>query len=290
MKEGPAVMVKDLWWKYYGNQSWTLKGIGFTVKRGESLGIVGPTGAGKTTLLNCLAGLIPNNFPGTMKGEVYVEGLGTNETQVAELATKVGMVFEDAEAQFVALNVEDDIAFGLENLNLASDEIGKRIRWALGVVGLSGYEKRNLLGLSGGEKQRAAIAGVLAMRPGILLLDEPTAELDPNGKAQLLETITNLKRSHGITIVMVEQDTEILSEIVDRLILVSDGNAIRDELSVDFFSKSEVLEDHSVRPLETAKLFSRLKSSGVPIEHVPLNEEDAVATLRRLIKERKTVV
>jgi len=268
-----ALQIENLWWKYEGVETWTLQGIDYELDVGKCLGIVGATGAGKTTLLRCLNGLIPHSFNGLMKGNVRVLGNDTGEKKVFDIAMSVGTVFEDAEAQFVATTLEEDVAFGLENLALPREEMRRRIDWSLGIVGLSGFERRNAHELSGGQKQRAALASILAMRPRVLLLDEPSAELDPLGKSEVFEIIKSLKEDQKMTIVLVEQDTEEMMPIVDELILLQSGKiALRGE-ATSFFARTRELREAGVRPLDAAIILSDLgvQASEFSVESVSAN-------------------
>jgi len=260
-----AVEVKDLWWRYEGSKDWILQGINLTVEEGRCLGIVGPTGAGKTTLLRCLNGLIPHSYIGQLKGEVSIFGRSAPNSKVADMATMVGTIFEDAEAQFVATTLEEDVAFGLENLSLPKAEMRERVSWALRLVGLTGFEKRNAHELSGGQKQRAALASILAMRPKVLLLDEPSAELDPLGKREIFDSVKTLKDELKTTIVLVEQDTEELLHVVDEVILVKAGQVSLRSDTNSFFSRTQELEREGVRPLDTALVLSALGEGGTDL-------------------------
>lgn len=285
MSEENVVEVKNLWWKYQASPDFVLKDVNFSVRKGECLGIVGPTGAGKTTLLMCLNGLIPHNMQGAMKGEVVISGNKTKNSTVSDLATKIGFVFEDAESQFVGLTVEEDIVFGLENLSLPWKEIDDRKNWALDVVRMKGFERRNAHELSGGQKQRVALASVLALKPEILLLDEPTAELDPRGKAEVFSVIERLKDELKMTTIIVEQEIEELVQIADRLMLLHGGQNLLEGCVADFFKDPKFLFEKGVRPIEVAWLFNSLKEYGFSIKELPLTEDQAIELLRVMKKK-----
>jgi len=203
-----------------------LKGITLEVERGEFVSVMGPTGVGKTTLCLALNGIVPQSTGGIIRGEVVVAGLNTRQHPVPELASRVGIVFQDPESQFFNMTVEDEVAFGPESLGLDPREIRERVDWALTVVGMSRHRHRSPFQLSGGEKQRVAIASILAMTPRILVLDEPTSGLDPLGKAGVFRVVRELKQRDGMTIVMVEQESEKIAEFSDRVVVLHEGKAV----------------------------------------------------------------
>jgi energy-coupling factor transporter ATP-binding protein EcfA2 len=205
-------------------QPWALADIDLDVAEGEFLGVCGTTGSGKSTLCMALNGLVPQHTSGTIRGDVWIDDLNTKRTPVSRLATKVGMVFQDPEANLLGLTVEDELAFGPENLAVDPREIEERITWALDVVGMTAHRDRSAAQLSGGQKQRVGIASVLAMQPEVIVLDEPTTELDPVGRHEITSVIAGLrKREQGITIVMVESDAAVLARLADRVAVLNQG-------------------------------------------------------------------
>lgn len=203
-----------------------LTGVDLEIERGEFLSIMGPTGAGKTTLCLALNGIVPHSTGGSFGGDVIVAGLNTKEHPVALLASRVSLVFQDAESQLFNMTVEDEVAFGPESLGLPRAEIGERVDWALSAVGMAAHRDRSPFHLSGGQKQRVAIAATLAMLPRILVLDEPTAGLDPAGKAEVCGVIRELQRQRQMTIVLVEQDSEKIAEFSDRVAVLHEGQIV----------------------------------------------------------------
>jgi energy-coupling factor transporter ATP-binding protein EcfA2 len=279
--------VRDASWKYATSSNYVLKEVSFSVEPGECVGIVGPTGAGKTTLLYCLNGLIPHNYPGTLEGRIMLMGVDTRNRSVPELSREVGMIFEDPEAQFVGLTVEEDVVFGLENLCFPTTEIKDRLDWALKQVNLEGFETRNAHTLSGGEKQRVAIASILAMRPKILLMDEPTSELDPIGKKEIFTTIRHLKAELGITLVIVEHEIEELVKVADRLVVLKNGSIVSSGPTRALFKNPLKLLESGVAPLDVASFFLQLSKDGFLSENdVPLTEDEAVNAIKRFQEKR----
>lgn len=205
-----------------------LRHVSLEIESGSFVALIGPVGAGKTTFCLCLNGIVPSMTGGEFAGDVEVMGMRTSEHSVAELARWVGMVFEDAEVQLFNSSVEDEIAFGLEELGWEPPAIEARIDWALEAVGLQGMRRRNPRQLSGGEQKRLAIATVLAMAPPILVLDEPTAGLDPRGRQEVMQVISRLAKERTATVIMATQDAEMAARFADRVILLDEGRVVDD--------------------------------------------------------------
>jgi energy-coupling factor transporter ATP-binding protein EcfA2 len=226
-----TVVVEDVRYAYPpleegGQAVRVLHGVNLHVRRGEVVGLMGRTGAGKSTLCLALAGIVPHSTGGEFGGAVTVAGMNTRQTPVPVLAQKVGLVFQDAETQLFNMSVEDEVAFGLESLGLPRREIGERVDWALSVTHMRAYRARSPFHLSGGQKQRVALAAILAMRPEVLVLDEPTSELDPAGKAAVLRVLAELKREARMTMVFVEQEAETLLQLADRVAVLDEGRIV----------------------------------------------------------------
>jgi energy-coupling factor transport system ATP-binding protein len=200
-----------------------LQGVNIEILQGQFVALLGRVGAGKTTLCMALNGLVPHATGGVFRGEVLIRGQSTTEHSVATLAPLVGMVFQDPEVQLLHTRVDDEIAFGPENLGVPPAEIAERLEWALRVTGLTEYRDRSPLLLSGGEKQRVAIAAMLAMKPQVLVLDEPTASLDPSGKAAVFGVLSDLTRQHGMTVVIATQESDRAFRYADRLLVLDEG-------------------------------------------------------------------
>lgn len=218
-----AVRLERVWFRYPESDRDALRDVDLLIRRGEIFGIVGPSGAGKSTLAFVISGQIPAFVEGRFRGEAVVLGRSTRGRKASELAESVGIVYQDPEAQLYGLTVEEELVVGLENRNVPPAEIEARIRWALDVVGLKVPLTRSPFDLSGGEKQRVVIAGVLALRPSVLVLDEPTTALDPAGKSSLYDLLARLARE-GVTVVVVEHDLERLVLHADRLAWLVDGS------------------------------------------------------------------
>jgi len=237
-----------------------LEGINLEIAAGEFLGVTGTTGSGKSTLCLALNGLVPHATGGVIAGDVTVGDWNTKRVKVPRMATRVGVVFQDPESNLVGLNVEDEVAFGAENLGVPVEEIAERVDWALSVVGMSAERFRSANQLSGGQKQRVAIAAVLAMRPEVLVLDEPTAQLDPRGKFEVASAIETLRREQGrgVTVVMVEQDAELLAQFADRVIVLDEGHIVAEGTPRDVFWRVAELEARGVSVPQIAEVAARI--------------------------------
>lgn len=237
-----------------------LESIDLTVRRGEFLVIIGPNGSGKSTLAKHMNALI---LP--TEGEVYVNGMDTRDPQnLWRVRQAAGMVFQNPDNQIVATLVEEDIAFGPENLGVEPAEIRRRVEEALRTVDMTGYEKHAPHTLSGGQKQRVAIAGILAMEPDIIVLDEPTAMLDPQGRVEVLRTARRLNREKGITIVLI---THFMSEAVgaDRVVVMHGGRIVLEGTPREVFADPDRLREWGLDVPQVAELAAALRADGVDV-------------------------
>ncbi|MEM2016816.1 MAG: ATP-binding cassette domain-containing protein [Nitrososphaerota archaeon] len=272
----------NLWFKYSGSSEWAIREVNIEINEGEFVVLAGRSGCGKSTLMRCFNGLIPHFYEGEMIGKVEVCGLDTRENPTYILSQYAGMVFQNPDNQLFALTVEADIAFALENLSIPKEEIRERVDWALRVMGIEELRDKSSLELSGGQKQKVAIASILAMRPRILLLDEPTSSLDPFSAKQLIDTIISLNQKYKITILIAEHRLDLLLPYASRMIVIDDGRIVLDG------KPREVLDKHDVMPYGVSvprivKVATQLKKSlGYSFNHVvPLSVEEFVEILRR---------
>ena len=245
------ITVRDLGWKYVpltdgGKDVESLRHIDFDVPSGSFVGVIGPTGAGKSTLCMALAGIIPNLADGTMSGTVVVNGMNTARYSVSQLSQHVGYVQQDPESQLFCASVEDEIAFPLENRGIDPETMDRRIDDMLELVGMTGYRKRVPTSLSGGQMQRVAIAAALAAEPDVLILDEPTAALDPEGKQEVFDALERIRRTRQLTVVMAEQDTEHIARWADQVLFLVNGELVRNGDARMFTRERAMLESAGV--------------------------------------------
>jgi energy-coupling factor transporter ATP-binding protein EcfA2 len=278
-----TIDIEGLWWRYEGGEEWALRGVDLEVGEGEVVGIVGPNGAGKTTLCLAMAGLIPHAVTGEMKGSVYVAGADTRTMDLRDIVRRVGMLFQNPESQFVAMSVLDEVAFGLENFGYPYEEMRDRIRWSLEVAGLPGYEEKHPLALSSGQKQRLALASILALRPDVVILDEPTSSLDCRGCEEVFSTIQNLKETLGTTFIIVEHNTEALVELADRIVLLDEGEVVRAGTPQRFFQGVGFLAAKGVWIPQGTELGERLFTSGLWEGELPVTLEAAQGMMGSLV-------
>lgn len=260
----PIVSIKDLHYRYRGQKSSALREINLELKRGEFLMLMGPSEAGKSTLAATFNGLIPHFHLGKLKGNVTVMGRNTKDFTVAQMAEIVGMVFQDFEAQLFSTNVELEVAFGPENFAVDREEIRRRIDENLSYVGLEASRNRPPSTLSGGQKQKLAIASVLALKPQVLVMDEPTTDLDPISKMGVFEITHRLCKRDDLTLMIVEHETEE-ALFADRIALIKDGVLIKVGPTREILSDVDTLEELGVMPLGIPKFFKRIGMSDLPL-------------------------
>lgn len=282
------IQFHDLSFSYEGAEAFSLDKINLNIGKGEFVGIIGPSGAGKSTLVSLINGVIPHHRKGDFYGAVEVCGKDTVETSCGELSRLVGSVFQDPEAQIISTVVEDEISFGLENLNYPPEEIEKRVEESLRMVGIEHLRKRNTSSLSGGQKQRVAIASAIALRPGILVLDEPTSELDPLGSRQIFQTLRSLNRDYGITIVIVEQKVMLLSEFCSRFMVMDKGRIILDGTTREVLNHHERLLELGINCPRVVSLTHLLKGSGLYDGHYPVDVDEAETIVKDILKGKVT--
>ncbi|EOB32204.1 energy-coupling factor ABC transporter ATP-binding protein [Streptococcus mitis] len=230
-----VVDVKNLSFRYKESQEYyDVKDITFHVKRGEWLSIVGHNGSGKSTTVRLIDGLLEAE-----SGEIVIDGQRLTEENVWNIRRQIGMVFQNPDNQFVGATVEDDVAFGLENQGLSRQEMKKRVEEALDLVGMLDFKKREPARLSGGQKQRVAIAGVVALRPAILILDEATSMLDPEGRRELIETVKGIRKDYDMTVISITHDLEEVA-MSDRVLIMKKGSIESTSSPRELFSRNDL--------------------------------------------------
>ena len=281
------IQIENLTYQYAHTDKPALVDINLSIKKGEYLAIIGPCGAGKTSLALSLNGIVPHMTVGEMRGKVLVDGFDTTQTQVRDLAHIVGMVFDNPEYQLSQSSVLAEMAIGLENIGVPRKEMIKRIAEALEIVGLSGLEERSPLALSGGQQQRLAIAAALSMYPKVLVLDEPTSNLDPMGKEEVFSVAARLNRENQMTVVIVEHEVEVIADYADRVIVLDQGQIVNSGNVKEIFSDIDSLDRVGIRPPQVTAIASGLEKRGYNFKNLPVTLDEADATFSDWLKQDK---
>ena len=275
----PLINIEDLRFEYAGSDTPALQEINLSIDKGEFILLIGPSGCGKTSLCRCLNGLIPHFYPGNLNGEIIVDDLNTKDHEVHELAVKAGLVFQNPENQLVSLNVERELAFASENLGLPREEIRKRVDDVTQLLDLEDLKEKPPHELSGGEQQRVAIASVLTLKPKILVLDEPTANLDPVSAQEVIRLLLELNKRQDLTIILVEHRLDMVIASVSRVLVMDQGGIALDGTPKNVFEQPQVY-DLGVSTPKVAQLFKNLRDDGWDIPTLPLTVEEALILLK----------
>jgi energy-coupling factor transport system ATP-binding protein len=283
----PIVEFHHVTFSYPRTDKPVISDINFKIETGEFIALIGPTGAGKSTLCYSFNGVVPQLFSEEMEGSVSVAGCDTCQDEIPVLAQHVGLVVQNARTQLFNVTVLQEVGFGCENLGWPREKIQERVKEALAFVGLSGYEPRAPSALSGGQQQRVAIACVLAMDPEVLVLDEPTSELDPIGSEQVMEVIARLNRELGKTIFMVTHDMDFVTKYATRVLVLNNGCLIDDGTPQEIFCKDALLKEARIRPPQVCEVAQDMISRGYSIPCIPITLEQGVETFKRLHNGRE---
>lgn len=276
------IVVDGLKYKYSLSEALALQDISFEIEEGECIGIIGKNSAGKSTLCQALVGLVPHFYKGAYGGKVLVDGLEVRNHSIADISRKVGIVFQNPFTQVTGskMTVYEEIAFGLENSGLPREEMRQRIDEVLRLMKIEHVKDHSPFDLSGGQMQRMAIASIMAMKPDILVLDEPTSQLDPEGSEEVFQAIQDFSRQ-GITVIMAEHKMEKVAQYCNRVLLLHEGRLVDFDTPEKIFSRDD-LKDYGV----TAPVYTRVcKALGVKkqgCDRYPVTLEDAELALRRL--------
>ena len=285
-----AIRVSDLTFTYKNSDEPVLKDVDLVVKRGRFTVIMGRTGAGKTTLSMLFNGIIPQVLEGEVKGSIISGGLDVSKYRVQTVAKELGLVVQDPETQIFGRTVREDVAFGPRNYLVPREEILERIADSLHKVRLDGYEDRETSQLSGGEKQRLAIAGILAMKPSIVVLDEPTSELDPTGREEIYTTMYDLLKENGITVVAIEHSSQEISEKADEIVILDDNHIVWQGDPRDFFKNLDLVEKYGIKPLPVSVVGWELYKKGlIGKEEIPLTIDEGFELISKLLDGRKLI-
>ena len=271
------IEIKDLAFRYQMNQEhYDVNHVSFHVKHGEWLSIVGHNGSGKSTTVRLIDGLLEAE-----SGEIWIDGDLLTPENVWEKRRKIGMVFQNPDNQFVGATVEDDVAFGLENQGISLDQMQKRVTEALSLVGMEEFHKKEPARLSGGQKQRVAIAGVVALRPDILILDESTSMLDPEGRLELIKIVQEIRKDHQMTVISITHDLEEVA-MSDRVLVMKKGQVESTSSPRELFSRSDIDKIGLDQPFVN-QLRQSLRESGLNLPDLYMTEDELEEALWELL-------
>jgi len=283
--QGEIVAAHSLGFQYAGSTSKALDDVNIVIRQGEFLLLTGPSGCGKTTLCRCLNGLIPNFHPGEMSGDLFIDRISVAAETTSELSRKVGYVFQNPENQLFALTVEKDVAFGPENLGLTREEIRGRVDWAMEAAGTVALRDLAPYELSGGQQQRVALAGVLAMKPSVIVLDEPTSFLDPRTAEEVMAAVDTLRRENRITVIVVEHRLDLVGRYAERIVVMDHGRIVADGKVEDVLdSEFDRLSGLGIGLPKVSVLWSLLKRDGLVSERLPTHVESAAKMLSERLR------
>lgn len=285
----PIIEMKDVSFSYGASSQVALDHVSLSVREGEFVGVIGPAGSGRSTLAAVLSGAIPHHFHGQLYGATYVQGLDTCEATLTDISSVVGSVLQDIDAQMVASVVEDEMLFGMENFGVPHDQIEQRLVQTLETVGIADLRHREIATLSGGQKQKVAIAAILAMDPRVLVLDEPTAALDPAATQLVYDTLRRINRERGVTVVVMEQKVAMLSEYCDRVMVMDAGKIVFSGAPHEVFAHGEELRRIGCDSPRVTRIYNRLVADGVVSTGSPcLNVSEAEQLIARALGGRET--
>ncbi len=280
----PIITFDNVTYTYAGTEVPALHEISFEIQEGEYVAVLGLNGAGKTTLGLAVNGVVPTMLGGELTGTVTVGGLNVADYPVREMSKLVGMVFDNPEFQMSQMSAAEEVALGLENAGVPYEEMKVIIPETLELVGLAGFEERSPLALSGGQQQRLAIAAVLAMKPKILIMDEPTSNLDPIGKQEVFDMAAKLNRERGMTVIVIEHEVEVMARYADRVIVLDGGRIVMNGTPQEIFGRVDELAALKLRVPEASALAKVLQDDyGLWKGPLPITTEPAVAGINKLL-------
>lgn len=277
------IEIKDFTFRYREGERPVVEDMTLSIPDGCFVGITGAAGSGKSTLTYAMNGIIPHCYPGDFYGSVIVDGLDTVDASLTDISRIVGSVCQDIDSQMVATVVEDEMLYGLENFGIPKEEIPLRVDEALDAMGIRELRDRTIDSLSGGQKQKVAVASVIAMRPKVLLLDEPTAELDPASSVSVFELLKEYSQEHGTTVIVVEQKIALLSDYVDMLVIVDDGRIRFADSPGEVLAHSDELLRIGVNCPRSTTLMNSLADNGLYLGPVVRNVKQATRALEEVL-------
>ncbi|MGO9621814.1 MAG: energy-coupling factor ABC transporter ATP-binding protein [Desulfobaccales bacterium] len=271
------IEVQEVGYSYTGGFA-ALRQVSLKIEKGERIAVIGPNGAGKTTLFNTFNGLLEAS-----PGRVYIDGLLVEKKNLYQIRAKVGMVFQDPDDQLFNASVRQEVAYGLMNMRVTGKELDHAVNWALEAVGLGGYSEKSPHNLSGGEKKRVALASVLAMKPDVLVLDEPTAALDPQGASSLVMLLNKINKEMGMTLIFSSHDADIIPLLADRVYLMNAGEIILSGTTAEVFAQKDIIRKIGLRLPRVAHLIEILGKQGcLRTEQLPLTIGQARQVLEKV--------
>ncbi len=276
-----GIEIRNLSYRYPTGSEKVLHDINLTIESGKFYALVGVNGGGKTTLCNVIRGFIPHFFKGERNGEVLIDGKDVSDWDTSNLAQKVGFVFQNPFTQIsgVKETVFDEIAFGLENLGVEVSEIKQRVQNIISLLGIEYIQHKNPNELSGGQKQRVALASIIVMEPDILIFDEPTSQLDPQGTEEIFKAIDIMKKK-GKTIILVEHKIELIAEYADYIVVLQDGHIKRQGRTEDVLSKEDT-QDFGVGLTQYTLLDLQMRKHNMNTDRIPITERDSVQIMKQ---------
>lgn len=277
------IEIRDLSFTYRESSQPTVRNINLSIPSGQFVGITGAAGSGKSTLTYAFNGIIPHCYPGEFYGAVLIDGRDTVDTSLTDISRLVGSVCQDIDSQMVSSVVEDELLYGLENFAIPKEEVEPRLVEALRAMGIEDLRDRAIASLSGGQKQKVAVASILALRPKVLVLDEPTAELDPASSQAVFELLRRYAREHGTTVIVVEQKIALLSEYADRLIIVKEGQILFDDSPAAVLEHAEELLAEGINCPRSTSLANRLRKLGLYSGPACRNVAEAAAACEEVL-------
>ena len=282
-----VVKIKNVTYEYPLTEEPALKNINLELEEGKFYGLVGENGSGKTTLCNLIRGFVPYFFQGELTGEIELFGRNIDDYTMGELALKVGYIFQNPFNQISGVKdtVYEEVAYGLENFGVPKEEIVERVDRVIKLTKIEELKDKNPFELSGGQQQRVALASVIVLEPDLLVIDEPTSQLDPISTEQVFEII-NMMKEKGKTIILVEHKMDLIAQYADEIIALEDKTILKQGSKHEVFGDLS-LEDHGIMIPEIAKIGNWLSEQGFKMDHIPVTEEEAVKELKAVLERRQ---
>jgi len=275
------IKFSNFYFRYKGNDEYALKNINLDISSNKFILLAGETGSGKTSLIRCMNGLIPQFYAGYYKGDVEISGKNTIKTTISELSNDVGIVFQNPENQLIAMNVEHEIAFGLENLGIPREVIKEKIREAIEITEIESIVDKAPFEISGGEQQRVAIASILVLEPNVIILDEPTANLDPLFARKIIYLLKKIQVEKEMTIIISEHRMDLILPIVDEIILMKEGEILAHD-SKDVIINTNIFENLNINKPKIYSIFKELKNRKLFQYDIPVSIQDAIRILKMM--------